>query len=268
VKGVRFYEEFHDPRKRRSTGNCLAIFPDNYAHGEYEAYVAAMAEPNSMPASGGVSIEVLRRKCKRVPESRARAVHPNLFTWLDDDRARMKAHAKNARIVAVEPEEVCTWLLAHTLTVGQKVRVWTGRGWLDYHEGTVAAAELYPTPEDAAFSRSYVWSRKDIYTVRYDREPAYPGEPREGQLRVLGARGVPQVSFGKAGEPVYKLGILDPPPAYTLDGESIDLQEFLDANPRDDNPEVDPDEIRALAPGGVIFYGGGAQPRCILRRVR
>lgn len=59
-----------------------------------------------------------------------------------------------------------------------------------------------------------------------------------------------------------------PMPEYTLDGEPIDLQEFLDANPRDDNPEVDPDEIRALAPGGVIFYGGGAQPRAVLRRVR
>jgi len=65
---------------------------------------------------------------------------------------------------------------------------------------------------------------------------------------------------------------LDPPPPvaaeYTLDGEPVDLQEFLDDNPRDENPEVDPDEIRALAPGGVIFYGGGAQPRTIFRRVR
>ncbi len=55
---------------------------------------------------------------------------------------------------------------------------------------------------------------------------------------------------------------------YTLDGEPIDLQEFIDANPRDDNPEVDPDDIRALKPGGVIFYGGGAAPTTILRRVR
>jgi len=96
MKGVRFYEEFHDARKRRSTGNCLAIFPDNYAHGEYEAYVAAMAEPNSMPASGGVSIEVLRTKCKRVPESRARRVHPNLFRWLDDDAKRLRRNIQTA----------------------------------------------------------------------------------------------------------------------------------------------------------------------------
>lgn len=90
MKGVRFYEDFEDARKRRSTGNCLAVFLDAYSHGVYEAYVAALAHPNSMPATDGVSVVQLRKRCKRVSESEARRIHPNLFLWLDDEPRRLR----------------------------------------------------------------------------------------------------------------------------------------------------------------------------------
>lgn len=54
---------------------------------------------------------------------------------------------------------------------------------------------------------------------------------------------------------------------FTLDGEPVDIADFLAANPREDNPEVDPDAILRLKSGGEIKYGGGAAPLTTLRRI-
>lgn len=51
----------------------------------YEAIAGLFDRPNSPVASTAVAVDVLREKCKRVPERRAREVHPELFKYLDHD---------------------------------------------------------------------------------------------------------------------------------------------------------------------------------------
>lgn len=122
------------------------------------------------------------------------------------------ARVVEAGMVAKDPAAVGQWLLENVLKVGQKVQVWTGRGKQDYHEGVVADAKFWPKPGDKAFIRDNLTgrvTRKDEYTIKFEREPAYPGEPREALLKVDGIRSGEgaMVSFGKARERVYKLSV-------------------------------------------------------------
>ncbi len=80
--GIRFYEEFTNTRKKVSEGNCIAVLA---AHGDgcFDAIAAVFYQPNSPPASTKVSRAYLMRHCKRVRESRARHIHPRLFSFLD-----------------------------------------------------------------------------------------------------------------------------------------------------------------------------------------
>jgi hypothetical protein len=88
MNGIRFYLEFKDPSKRQSSGNVVAVLGLN---GRYwssgkpccEAIAALFEEPNSPVAGTGVGLDYLRRKCKRISEARARAIHPELFRRLD-----------------------------------------------------------------------------------------------------------------------------------------------------------------------------------------
>lgn len=125
--------------------------------------------------------------------------------------ARFAADA--AKMLGKDPESVGKWFLSNTLKSGQKVRVWTGRGKQDYHEGVVTAVKLWPKPNDPAFPRDNLTGkvqREDEYTIKFDREAAYEGEPREGTLLVRGMRSGEgaHVSFGKGKERVYKVGLL------------------------------------------------------------
>ncbi len=85
MKGVRFYEEFTNTRKRVSEGNCLAVFPDLVCpDGSCEAIGAVYYWPDSGVASTAASWKWLRKRCKRVSEAKARQIHPQLFRRLED----------------------------------------------------------------------------------------------------------------------------------------------------------------------------------------
>ena len=104
MKGIRFYQEFRDARKRVPTGNVFArMLPDpeaectceDHPNPDCPAYVAALFRqhpegfvpiydwPNSAVAYSGASDEYLRKRCKRVSEAKAREIHPRLFERLD-----------------------------------------------------------------------------------------------------------------------------------------------------------------------------------------
>ena len=96
MKGFRFYEEFENARKTKPTGNVIALvlsrdgrpetFPDSVRGRTVylmEAVAAIFDVPNSDVISVSVSRDQLSKRCKRVPETRARTVHPRLFEHLD-----------------------------------------------------------------------------------------------------------------------------------------------------------------------------------------
>jgi len=93
MKGVRFYEEYKDKAAKRkgteSEGNVIAVFVEHAGEsllrtGCHEAVGAVYFEPNSPVGGTQVSPGVLRDRCKRVSEAKAREVHPALFEYLDD----------------------------------------------------------------------------------------------------------------------------------------------------------------------------------------
>lgn len=95
MKGIRFYQEFANKSKTKPTGNVIAALAGRVtgAAGNgiffsggvacYEAVAGLFDDPNSPVASTAVAVDVLREKCKRVSEAKARQVHPNLFEYLD-----------------------------------------------------------------------------------------------------------------------------------------------------------------------------------------
>lgn len=109
-------------------------------------------------------------------------------------------------------KDVGEWFAENVLKSGQKVRIWTGRGKQDYHEGTVIGVKLWPPLADKAFPRDGIHglvTRKDVYTIRKDREDAYEGEARESLLAIDGSRsGALYARYGKSKERVYKLALL------------------------------------------------------------
>ncbi len=84
MQGVRFYLEYTDARKTASAGNVFAAFVDNATERGYEGLGAIFEYPNSPVASTTASREYLRTKTKRVPEFRARQIHPELFRRLEN----------------------------------------------------------------------------------------------------------------------------------------------------------------------------------------
>lgn len=97
MKGVRFYQEFANKSRTKPTGNVIAAFAGQItgAAGNgiffsggvacYEALAGLYDSPNSPVASTAVAVDVLREKCKRIPEAKARQIHPALFERLDND---------------------------------------------------------------------------------------------------------------------------------------------------------------------------------------
>jgi hypothetical protein len=49
-----------------------------------DAVGAVYYTPNSPVATTGVSWEYIREKCKRIPESMAKEIHPELWNYLQD----------------------------------------------------------------------------------------------------------------------------------------------------------------------------------------
>jgi len=95
MKGIRFYQEFKDPSRRRIPAKSVcAVLVCNGAfmsggHNNYRACYEAIAgvfdNPNSPVGGTSVSLDWLRTHCKRVSESRAREIHPALFERLDKE---------------------------------------------------------------------------------------------------------------------------------------------------------------------------------------
>lgn len=135
---------------------------------------------------------------------------------MDPVARRVALRFHTARLIGNTPAAVGVWFVENTLKVGQRIRVWTGRGKDQYHEVRVSAVTLWPKPDDAAYPRdnlSWRMKREDDYILLIDREPAYEDETREAVLQV---RGVPDGNtmrvFWKSGrgqpERVYKLETL------------------------------------------------------------
>ena len=97
MKGIRFYQEFSNKSKTKPTGNVIAAFAGHVTEAAsngvffsggiacYEALAGLFDYPDSPVASTAVAVDLLRRKCKRVPEAKARRIHPRLFERLDSD---------------------------------------------------------------------------------------------------------------------------------------------------------------------------------------
>ncbi len=88
MNGIRFYEEFKNKRRGISEGNVIAALVCNGVFVServacYEAISSVYWHANSAVAGCAVSLDYLRKKCKRVSEAHARKVHPALFERLD-----------------------------------------------------------------------------------------------------------------------------------------------------------------------------------------
>lgn len=88
MTGVRFYLEHETPagkRKGKHNGNVFAALVCNgrMSHGGFEGLGSVFSDPNSPVASTSASRDFLRKLCKRIPEGKAREIHPNLFYRLD-----------------------------------------------------------------------------------------------------------------------------------------------------------------------------------------
>lgn len=89
MKGYRFYEEFTNTRKHTSQGNVIAreLGTEDYylrigQPGLFGAVAAIFNYSNSPATFTTVHFRHLH-KCKRISEERAREIHPNLFTYLE-----------------------------------------------------------------------------------------------------------------------------------------------------------------------------------------
>lgn len=92
MKGIRFYEEFHNARKTKSCGNVFAAFIENgprfvtsggKMQAMYDGLGGAYDYNNSPVCSTSASLDYLRTRCKRISEKKAREVHPQMFARLD-----------------------------------------------------------------------------------------------------------------------------------------------------------------------------------------
>lgn len=107
MQHVRFYQDFGDgPEGRRAkrnswknkklAPNALALFLND--NGAMEALVAITNDADSHVAMDGVTVEYLRKHCKRCSEAVARKIHPNLFKRLEDDVEGPKKLQKSHKV--------------------------------------------------------------------------------------------------------------------------------------------------------------------------
>jgi hypothetical protein len=103
MKGYRFYEEFdssYKKRKHQGSGNVLALdlekgrpvgWLDGQGRWVMSCTAAVLSEPQSPVCGTAVSREVLAKNYRRIPETKAREIHPNLFAWLDSFEGEVDA---------------------------------------------------------------------------------------------------------------------------------------------------------------------------------
>lgn len=96
MRGWRFYEElnFKNRLGETSKGTVIAVAHENRRierngdgtyHTVYDAIGGVYEEPNSPVGSTGAAAEYLSDDCRRIPEERAREIHPALFQFLDQE---------------------------------------------------------------------------------------------------------------------------------------------------------------------------------------
>lgn len=83
MKGVHFYRE----RARYRTVVAVLVANGQNHRGSYDAIGGVYTRPDSPPAGTTVSPQYLKERCRRIPETEARRVHPALFTMLDKELA-------------------------------------------------------------------------------------------------------------------------------------------------------------------------------------
>ena len=100
MKGYRFYLEYPSLKEKRKgtvknpgnhEGNALALIIDTarvmYQHEKpiivHDAIGSLLFTPDSPVCSTSITDEYLTERCKRIPESLAREIHPKLFNYLD-----------------------------------------------------------------------------------------------------------------------------------------------------------------------------------------
>ena len=103
MRGYRFYEEFSDKGRRESMGTVVALLLDDYqqpymhwssiaenCQGDWvaDAISSVFDTPNSEVGSGSVALGYLRERCKRVSETTARQIHPQMFVYLEREGKR------------------------------------------------------------------------------------------------------------------------------------------------------------------------------------
>jgi len=96
MKGFKFFLEYENKTEKNKgtrknpgnhSGNVVAVLDDTLratkdgAH--YDGIGAVFYTRNSGVGSTGVATKYLREKCKRISETQAREIHPNLFDVLD-----------------------------------------------------------------------------------------------------------------------------------------------------------------------------------------
>lgn len=89
MKGIRFYLEYGSKQRKRKgddKGTVVALLTgsEHTLHDYTQEAIASVFDyPDSPVASGAVSRRYLSDECKRIPEAKARDIHPTLFQWLD-----------------------------------------------------------------------------------------------------------------------------------------------------------------------------------------
>jgi hypothetical protein len=88
--GYHFYLEYGTNAHKRHgihMGTVIAK-PTSRAHrnhnGDWECFAAVYDQPNSAVCTTSTTVEYLRETCKRIPEWRARQIHPRLFDWMEE----------------------------------------------------------------------------------------------------------------------------------------------------------------------------------------
>jgi hypothetical protein len=88
MTGIRFYEQFKDEQKRESAGKAVAVYIHKWRDGSekqgriFRAVVGLGKPPNPPALLSTVAESYLQKKCRRISETRARQINPNIFRVL------------------------------------------------------------------------------------------------------------------------------------------------------------------------------------------
>jgi hypothetical protein len=83
MKGLKFYQEFHDRYRRHPSGNVIAARSrSRNVDGLIPCVAASRKQPNSPVRLDAVDPTYLKRHCRQITEAQARKLHPKMFEQL------------------------------------------------------------------------------------------------------------------------------------------------------------------------------------------